>query len=109
MNGPVVITHTKNDEAVGIAYPLASRIARDSSAALGDQNDPYGGMGRNGAQHTPELDATESVLRKAGTGVSYTFSAGKVSNLLADAVIADHSDVRSTAVATALRDVIRLP
>ncbi|GAB7007058.1 hypothetical protein JCM18899A_45310 [Nocardioides sp. AN3] len=109
VNGPVVITHTKNDEAVGIAYPLASRIARDSSAALGDQNDPYGGMGRNGAQHTPELDATESVLRKAGTGVSYTFSAGKVSNLLADAVIADHSDVRSTAVATALRDVIRLP
>jgi hypothetical protein len=109
VNGPVVITHTKNDQAVGVAYPLASRIARDNSAALGDQNDPYGGMGRNGAQHTPEVDEAEAVLRKAGAGVSYTFAPGKVFNLLADATISDHGDVRNTAVATALRDVIRVP
>jgi hypothetical protein len=32
-----------------------------------------------------------------------------VFNLLADATIAEHSDVRNTAVATALRDVICLP
>lgn len=59
VNGSIVITHTKNDLAVGVAYPLASRIARDNADALGDQIDPYGGMGRNGAQHTPELDRTE--------------------------------------------------
>src|SRR5262249_2276123 len=50
ISGPIVITHTKNDKAVGIAYPLASRISFDNSSAVGDKNDPYGGMGRNGAQ-----------------------------------------------------------
>ncbi|ETT26863.1 hypothetical protein RAJCM14343_1685 [Rhodococcus aetherivorans] len=109
VNGPVVITHTKNDQAVGVAYPLASRIARDRSSALGDQNDPYGGMGRNGAQHTPEVDRSESVLRKAGVGVSYAFKAGKVFNLLADKTISNHGDVRNMSVATALRDVVCLP
>ena len=56
VSGPIIITHTKNDKAVGIAYPLASRIAGQNAAALGDQNDPYGGMGRNGAQKTSEAD-----------------------------------------------------
>jgi hypothetical protein len=108
VNGPVVITHTKNDQAVGVAYPLASRIARDKSAALGGQDDPYGGMGRNGAQHTPELDKSEIVLREAGAGVGYAFKPGKVFNLLADKTISSHGDVRNPSVATALRDVISL-
>ena len=108
VNGPVVITHTKNDQAVGVAYPLASRIARDQSSALGDQHDPYGGMGRNGAQHTPEVDGAESVLRPAGPGVIYAFTPGKVFNLLADGTVSSHGDVRNTSVATALRDVVCL-
>lgn len=109
VSGPVVITHTKNDLAVGVAYPLASRIARDKAAALGDEDDPFGGMGRNGAQHTPELDKAESVLRPADAGVRYAFRPGHVFNLRADATIRDHGDVRNVAVATALRDVICLP
>ncbi|AWK76444.1 hypothetical protein CBI38_34130 (plasmid) [Rhodococcus oxybenzonivorans] len=108
VNGPVVITHTKNDLAVGVAYPLASRIARDNAAALGDQNDPYGGMGRNGAQHTPELDRTEPLLRKVTPPHQYTFTHSKVFNLQADATITDHGDVANPAVAQALRDAIRL-
>lgn len=108
VNGPVVITHTKNDLAVGVAYPLASRIARDNAAALGDQNDPYGGMGRNGAQHTPELDRTEQLLRKVTPPHQYTFTHGKVYNLQADATITDHGDVANPAVTQALRDVLRL-
>ncbi len=109
VNGPVVITHTRNDQAVGVAYPLASRIANDKAAALGDQDDPYGGMGRNGAQHTPEVDLAETVLRAASAGSRYAFAPGKVYNLLADEVIKDHSDVRSPAVAQALRDVLTTP
>lgn len=109
VNGPVVITHTKNDQAVGVAYPLASRIARDRASAVGDQNDPYGGLGRNGAQHTPEVDRSEAVLREAGAGVRYAFEVGKVYNLLADRTISSHSDVRNRSVATALRDVICPP
>ncbi|MDO8312323.1 MAG: hypothetical protein Q7T25_10310, partial [Sideroxyarcus sp.] len=56
VSGPILITHTKNDRAVGIAYPLASRLSRDPASAFGDENDPYGGMGRNGAQHTIEVE-----------------------------------------------------
>ena len=57
ISGPLLVTHTKNDRAVGVAYPLASRIANDAAAALGDENDPYAGLGRNGAQRTPEANA----------------------------------------------------
>ena len=99
-SGPVVITHTKNHKAVGIAYPLASRIALQVAAALGDQNDPYGGMGRNGAQHTSEATGHATTLGPIGT--AYAFAPGTVSNLQADSVIKDHGDVRSAPVAYAV-------
>jgi hypothetical protein len=98
ISGPIIITHTKNDRAVGIAYPLASRIAGQNAAALGDQNDPYGGMGRNGAQNTVEADKT-STLGLPGT--VYFFQQGKVHNISSD-IIKDHSDVRRIEVAYAV-------
>ena len=109
VTGPVVITHTKNDLAVGVAYPLASRIARDKAAAIGDENDPYGGMGRNGAQHTPEVDPAVAELRKDPGDAHYAFTPGSVFNLRADSAITGHGDVTNTAVASALRDVLTLP
>ncbi|MFE7718175.1 alpha/beta fold hydrolase [Nocardia rhizosphaerihabitans] len=99
-SGPILITHTKNDKAVGIAYPLASRIASQNAAALGDRNDPYGGMGRNGAQRTDEALGNETEL--AAVGHDYGFAPGKVYNLLADAFIADHGAVRGVQVAYAI-------
>ncbi len=45
VRGVTAITFTAKDKAVGLAYPLASRIARQIAAALGDANDPYGGLG----------------------------------------------------------------
>ncbi|TNC47482.1 lipase family protein [Rubellimicrobium rubrum] len=99
-SGPILITHTKNDTAVGIAYPLASRIARQAAAALGDENDPYGGMGRNGAQHTPEVEETSTLLEEAGQ--DYGFEAGKVYNLRADRFVSSHSDVGGNQVASAI-------
>jgi hypothetical protein len=98
VTGPIVVTHSRNDRAVGVAYPLASRIAGQDAAALGDENDRFGGLGRNGAQHTPE--------RVVGTlqpvGSPYTFEPGKIYNLNADAIIADHSDICHNEVAFAL-------
>ena len=100
VGGPILITHTKNDKAVGVAYPLASRISRDRAASLlGDANDPYGGMGRNGAQHTPEADG-EGVLRAAGS--PYAFQPGTIYNLNADQFIKDHSDICKEEVAHAV-------
>jgi hypothetical protein len=100
VSGPVIITHTKNDQAVGVAYPLASRIARQQASALGDENDPYGGMGRNGAQHTPERDTAASQLLNVGE--DYPFATGKVYNLRADEFIKEHNDVTGHQVAYAL-------
>lgn len=107
VTGPVVITHSKRDTAVGVAYPLASRIARDNAAALGDANDPYGGMGRNGAQHTPEVSAAEDALRPAGDGSAYSFKAGKVYNLAADELVKDHGDVTNQHVVNAVLHAMR--
>jgi esterase/lipase superfamily enzyme len=104
ISGPVLITHTKRDRAVGIAYPLASRIASDNAAGLGDRKDPYGGMGRNGAQHTPEVDA--SVAELGDDRSSYAFSPGVVYNLRADRRIAHHGDVRNPAVANLVRHAV---
>jgi hypothetical protein len=96
--GPILITHTKNDRAVGIAYPIASRIARQDNADLGDEDDIFGGIGRNGAIHTPEAVAGELLP----VGGRYAFTPGKLYNLRADALISGHSDVTGPAVAHAV-------
>ena len=97
ISGPIVITHTKNDTAVGIAYPLARASPARHAAALGDENDPYGGMGRNGAQHTPEAEAGA-----CKESAAYRFEPGGVYNLRADEFITDHGDVAGFQVAYAI-------
>lgn len=92
VEGPILITHTRNDRAVGIAYALASRLARQHGAALGDENDLYGGMGSNGAQKT-----RGSVTLTLGEAVEA--SKGKVFNLNSDTVIKSHSDIVHAEVA----------
>ena len=99
--GPVVITHTQNDRAVGLAYAIASRLAGQAGAAVGDKSDLYGGIGANGSLGT---GAIEWVLGDVST--DYDFQPGSVYNLLADATIASHSDVTNPAVANALAHAI---
>jgi hypothetical protein len=96
--GPVLVTYTKNDQAVGIAYPIASRLAGQAGAAFGDANDFYGGIGRNGAQKTPEC-APAGVLLDVNE--NYAFTNKKVFNLQAD-VIQNHSDICKDEVTYAL-------
>jgi len=56
VKGPILITHSSHDFPVGTAYPLASRLRNQVADALvGGPDDKFGGMGRNGAQHTPEV------------------------------------------------------
>jgi hypothetical protein len=102
VNGSVLITHTANDIAVGIAYPLASRFSGTTAAGIGDASDPFGGMGRNGAQHTPEAIA-DSLLP---TSKTYSLKKGKVHNLIADSFISGHSDVANAATAHAALSAI---
>lgn len=90
---PVVVTHTANDKAVGIAYAIASRLARQANADLGDADDVYGGLGRNGAVHTAESVA-DTLLSPDGRYALH--------NLRADQFVADHGDVTNPALANAL-------
>ncbi|WP_298235006.1 hypothetical protein [uncultured Azohydromonas sp.] len=100
VRGPIIATCTINDRAVGLAYPLASMLAQQVGAHLGDKNDKYGGLGRNGAQKTPE--AQDGALLDPATDDSYAFSAGHIHNLETRQLITDHGDVRNAAVAYAV-------
>jgi hypothetical protein len=102
--GPIVVTHTINDQAVGLAYPVASRISGDQRAALGDENDVFGGLGRNGAVKMGPTERVIGVLQPPGG--RYQFADGKVYNLRADAYIANHGDVANPAVANAVCSAI---
>jgi hypothetical protein len=100
VDGPILATHTVNDRAVGLAYPLASRISGDNRSAIGDQNDVFGGLGRNGAVKMKANEIVKGRLLPADG--RYAFSRGKVHNLLADEFISGHSDVTKLQVANAL-------
>lgn len=98
-DGPILITHSRNDRAVGIAYPLASLLARQVGQGLGDATDKYGGIGRNGALKTPEAKDNDLLLRDSRW--NYRFLPGNVYNLQGDDFIADHGDVTGAEVAWA--------
>jgi len=97
VNGPILISHTIKDKAVGLAYAIASRVARQNASAVGDANDPYGGLGRNGAQKTPEAVAGDLLVSTA----VYSFGR-KIYNLKADTIILAHSDIVKPEIANAL-------
>jgi hypothetical protein len=109
VRGPILITHTRNDKAVGIAYPIASRIAGQAAASLGDEHDIFGGLGSNGAQSTPER-VVGTLLE---TGGKYPFSSGASSsipyNLKADSFISGHSDIVNPQVAWAVSVALQSP
>ena len=103
VRGPIVITHSDKDSAVGTAYPIASRLAQDNASALGDANDPFGGMGRNGAQRS---NASAQFKLEAAVPHSYAFQPATIYNLNGNAVIGGHSDITSNQVACALLSAI---
>ena len=106
VDGPILVTHTQNDKAVGIAYPLASRLALQTAAALGDANDKYGGLGRNGAQkmETNEIDPAHSKMLPSNS--PYQFTTKKFFNLEASEFVKGHSDIAGKEVANAVRHAV---
>ena len=96
VKGPLVATFSAQDTVVGKAYAITSRLAGDNAQAIGDANDPYGGIGRNGAQRTPE---SVSELLRATASNPYHFPLQKVVNLdCSGGLIKDHGDVTNSAV-----------
>lgn len=101
--GPIIVTHTTNDKANAWAYPIASRIAFDNASMFGGPRDPYGAIGANGAQFTPEASNAD-MLNPGASG--YDFSGRSIYNLQSNAHIADHGDVHGEAVAFAILSAI---
>jgi hypothetical protein len=96
--GPILITHSVRDEAVGLCYPIASRILHQPASSFGGPNDRYGALGRNGARHTPEASDGDLLPE----GAPYAFAPGHIYNLLADEIIQAHSDIVKPETAWAL-------
>lgn len=112
VRGPIVITHTRNDKAVGTAYPIASRINGVVAAALGDANDIFGGMGSNGTQ-TKGTTPERTMGTLLAVGQAYPFANGvrpsTPCNLLSDEFIKGHSDIRKPEVAFAFAVAMAAP
>lgn len=101
VTGPIVSTHTRNDKAVGIAYAIASRLSGDSRSDIGDAEDLFGGIGRNGAVRMAADEVSKATLQDAAHQYP-AWKPGRVTNLLADSYVANHGDVRNSEVANAL-------
>lgn len=89
INGPIMITYTSNDRAVGIGYPIASRLSGDNASALGDADDEFGGLGRNGAQQMEAGEIATSINELLPIGQSYSWQSGKFHNLESNNYIVD--------------------
>lgn len=89
LSGPILITHTKNDKAVGMAYPAASRISRDNASGFGDADDEFGGLGSNGAQQMEEGEVFLDIKELLPIGQPYEWQRGKFHNLESSKFIID--------------------
>jgi hypothetical protein len=115
IKGPIIITYTPNDRAVGIAYPVASRLAGAVASAFGDANDKFGGLGRNGAQKMEQGEVVQGVDRLLEVGGGYSWQSGRFHNLESSKYIIDpnggdaHGFVTGKEVAWAISRAIAYP
>jgi hypothetical protein len=108
VKGPILATHSEHDSVVAFAYTPMAAISLNNARAIGDENSPFGGIGRNGVLDTAEAENLE--LNQAGQ--AYTFSSGKIHNLNGSrkidgvALIASHGDVTSPAITWAFASLV---
>ncbi len=111
VSGTILITHSCHDWPVGTAYPIASRIMNQVAAGLiGGADDKYGGMGRNGAQHTPE--SIDDTLHEVSSAYAPYPPGKRVRNLNGDGpppapTINSHGDVTKPEIAYAFLEMLK--
>jgi hypothetical protein len=87
--GPILVTNTKKDLSVGLAYPAASRISGDAAKGFGDADDPFGGIGSNGAQQMQPQEVSESLAKLGPIKSRYEWDRSQIYNLKDDQFIVD--------------------
>jgi hypothetical protein len=106
VSGPMIVTRSKHDSAVGVFYPLASQVK--GSASFDPQKLPeFGAIGAFGIQGIPDEMRNDSKMLAADG--SYTLEKGKIYNLESSQFIAKkegasgaHSDIAGPEVAHAI-------
>jgi hypothetical protein len=99
VDGPILVTHSGNDQALGAVYAIAQGLATEEAVAGGGgAGGRCGGLGRHGARLTAE--AVDGDLGRRDVG--YDFRPGVIHNLRADAIIAQHDAIACPEVANAL-------
>jgi len=101
VKGPIAITHTWRDKAVGLAYPAASRVGQQVASdvvkttdTFGGPKDAYGGLGANGAVGM----GSDAISLVYDGHAAIAFVSGKVTNVKCDA-ITSHGDISRIEVA----------
>lgn len=103
VKGPLIATFSAEDTVVGTAYAIVSRLAGDAARKIGDADDPFGGIGRNGALKTAEAAS----MKLAAPGTPYTFKTGIVTSLDGSGgLIKDHGDVTNAHVTYAFASAV---
>jgi hypothetical protein len=109
VKGPILATHSERDLVVALAYTPMAAISLNNAKAIGDENSPFGGIGRNGVLDVAEAEGLE--LNEAG--VAYTFAGDKkIHNLNGSrkiggvAIIDSHGDVTSPAITWAFATLV---
>ncbi|HEU5314796.1 MAG TPA: serine-threonine protein kinase, partial [Chloroflexota bacterium] len=82
VDGPITISHSTFDSAVGTLYPLASIVSQDDASAADDLLFRWGAMGHDGAQ-----GAEAAGLPLGRVGQAYPFGRAKIVNLDGNAII----------------------
>jgi hypothetical protein len=106
VKGPLIETFSAQDTVVGLTYSVASRLADDNTKAIGDADDEFGGIGRNGA-----IKTTESSFQPLRPAVSlhapYVFRTGLVNCLDGSGgLIKDHGDITNADVTYAFASAV---
>jgi hypothetical protein len=89
VSGAILVTNTKKDLSVGLAYPAASRVSGDAAAAFGGPDDPFGGIGSNGAQQMEPGEIAKSAITLEAVDFKYKWEPGRIHNLKDDRFIVD--------------------
>ena len=106
VSGPMIVTRSKHDSAVGVFYPLASQVKGSASFDL--QSLPeFGAIGAFGIQGV--ADGIGNDLKMLAADGAYTLEKGKIYNLESSQFIAKkegasgaHSDIAGPEVAHAI-------